>query len=104
MSELHEIMERCRELHAPWLAERGEDVQISLLTEEEISATVCESSESVKDSRGLRKSNNPQSDLTKTEGNSTERISMFPPITDRDPGDETDNPGVSWDYDGKNNT
>ena len=35
---LHEILERCRELHGPWLAERGEDVQLSLLTGKEFGA------------------------------------------------------------------
>lgn len=40
--KLNEIMERCRELHIPWLAARGKDVQLSLLTTDEIVATVEE--------------------------------------------------------------
>jgi hypothetical protein len=37
---LPELMERARELHREWLAQRGKDVQLSLLTAEEICATV----------------------------------------------------------------
>jgi len=38
--QLSEILERCRELHGPWLAKHGEDFQQSLLTAAEIHGTV----------------------------------------------------------------
>ena len=93
MSELHEMMERCRELHGPWLADRGEDVQISLLTADELSATVVSTGEDAARIGG----DNEQA--TRLLPNSTgQRRNMLPPIVNDDPGDDNDHlTSVSWD-------
>lgn len=78
-----EMIERMRELQRDWHGMRGEDTQLSLLTGDEISATV----DSVPSSGNLQE-----------ERNSAMRPKMLPPLTDCDPGDETDyRERVSWD-------
>ena len=93
--ELSEIMERCRELHGPWLAERGEDVQLSLLTPEEIHGRV-EPMDRVDRQTGDSSPNWPElcidqeRDTLSTLQLLRETNFMLPPITNADPGDETD--------------